>query len=179
MFGFQTITDLTAATEALRNARYGRIEAVDGCFRAVQLRPYPCVVSAFDIAALGSLRRRMTAGDRCWLYYNQPLRSSNYLVLKYVVSSRDGALASLRRVLEVLEEIARLKQSDALLCDVSSPRITAAMLGWVGWEAYCPSRRHRHYIRRFYGSYPPRPAWIERMSSAAGGAVFAVSGVVS
>lgn len=179
MFGFQTITDLAAGTESLRSGRYGRIEAVDGRFRAVHLRPYPCVVSAVDIAALSSLRRRTMAGDRCLLYYNQPLRSSNYLVLKYVASSRGGVLASLRRVMEVLEEIARLKQSDALLCDVSNPRITAAMLVWAGWEAHCPSWRHRHYIRRFYGSYPPRPAWIEWMSSTADGTAFAVSSAVS
>ena len=69
-------------------------------------------------------------------------------------------MGTLIRASAVLDEIARLKQSDALLCDVSSGRITTRLLSRWGWEPHCPSWFHRHYIKRFYGVYPARPAWL-------------------
>jgi len=60
----------------------------------------------------------------------------------------------------ILDEIARLKQSDALLCDAISERITTRLLSREGWEPHCPSLFHRHYIKRFYGVYPPRQGWL-------------------
>jgi hypothetical protein len=62
--------------------------------------------------------------------------------------------------LAILDEIARLKQSDALLCDAISERITTRLLSREGWEPHCPSLFHRHYIKRFYGVYPPRQGWL-------------------
>ncbi len=102
----------------------------------------------------GGWRHRYCAGDRIWLYYNQPRRFRNFLVLRYVVSNRDTSLATVRRALDALEEIARLKQSDALLCDAGNWRISAKLLDRLGWAPHCPSRWHRHFIKRFYGQYP-------------------------
>jgi hypothetical protein len=62
----------------------------------------------------------------------------------------------------VLDEIARLKRSDALLCDVSNWRISERLMARFGWEPHCPSRWHRHYIKRFYGEYPPPAGWLEK-----------------
>ena len=80
-------------------------------------------------------------------------------------------MATLRLGLAVLDEIARLKQSDALLCQVSNWRISAELLGRAGWVRHCPSRWHRHYIKRFYGVYPPKlrmKAECEPEASASG-----------
>ena len=115
----------------------------------------------------GNTFHRYFSGDRFWLYYNQPLRFPNFLVLKYVVSGRNTGFGSLARALDVLDEIARLKRSDALLCDVGNWRISTEVLGRWGWTPHSPSRWHRHYIKRFYGKYPPRAKWIENMLLAA------------
>ena len=63
-------------------------------------------------------------------------------------------MATVCRALAVLDEIARLKQSDAILCEVANWRISREMLARFGWVPHCPSRWHRHYIKRFYGEYP-------------------------
>ena len=165
MLGFQTVTDLIAGADVLRRRRYGRIEVADGAFRCVRLRPYPSLVSKPRIWLLGRFQHRFIPGDRCWLYYNQPLWHSNYLALSYVVASRDSTLASVDRALEVLDEIARLKKSDAILADVSNRRFSDRILARRGWEPHCPALLHRHFIKRFYGQYPPRPRWIERLDS--------------
>jgi hypothetical protein len=158
---FSTITDLTRGAEAIRRGRHGVIEAIDGQFRRVMLRPWPAVVSLPYVLLTGAWQHRHARGDRCVLYYNQPRRYPNFLTLQYVISTRAGSLASFYRVLDVLDEIARIKRSDALLTDVANWRISARLLTRLGWEPHCPSRWHRHYIKRFYGTHPPRPAWLE------------------
>jgi hypothetical protein len=157
---FETVTDLADGAETLRRRRYGVIEVADGRFHRVVLRPFPKIVSAPGILLFGGWYHQHRRGDRLRLYYNQPRRFSNFLVLKYVESARDTSIGTAIRALAVLDEIARQKGSDALLCDVSNWRITTKMLGHWGWAPHCPSRFHRHFIKRFYGSYPAPPEWL-------------------
>ena len=157
---FETVDDLTAGSELLRRRRYGIVEVVDGRFRRVLLRPFPKIISAPEIALAGRWHHNHRHGNRIRLYYNQPRRFSNFLVLKYVLSARQTSFRTLNRALDVLDEIARLKQSDALLCDVGNWRISTRLIGRWGWVPHCPSWFHRHYIKRFYGTYPPPAEWI-------------------
>lgn len=150
---FETVTDLEQGAEALRLRRHGVIEVVDGRLRSVRLRPYPAWVSAAYVLLVGRGEHRCGSVDRCLLYYSQPWRFPNFLALRYVVSTRRGSLASFFRALAVLDEIARIKRADALLTDVANGRISARLLARLGWEAHCPSRWHRNYIKRFYGVY--------------------------
>jgi hypothetical protein len=153
---FETVTDLREQAERLRR-RYGVIEVVDGELRRVVLRPWPKIVSAPGIWLFGGWHHRHCRGDRVLLYYNQPLRFPNFLVLSYFQSARDTTFRSVRRALGTLDEIARLKQSDAILCDVANWRISPRALARFGWAPHCPARWHRHYIKRFYGTYPALP----------------------
>ena len=86
----------------------------------------------------------------------------NYLALKYIVSTLGTSYATFRAALTVLDAIAALKQSDAILCDAANVRITDRLLARFGWEPHKPQRWHRNFIRRFYGNYPtvrlPLPA---------------------
>jgi hypothetical protein len=152
---FETVTDLDRGADVLRRRAYGVIEAVDGRFSHVRLRPFPKLVSVADVALWGRWYHEKRLGDRCRLYYNQPRRHRNFLAVKYVVSARGTSYRTFRRVLEVLDEIARLKGTDALLCELATWRITTGMMERWGWEPHYPSRWRRHYIKRFYGSYPP------------------------
>jgi hypothetical protein len=82
-----------------------------------------------------------------------------------VVSTRDASLASFRRGLVVLDEIARIKRSDAIICDAVNRRISARLLARWGWEPLGVGKLHRRYVKRFYGKYPARPeVWGEILS---------------
>lgn len=151
---WQTIDDLVANAALLRRRRYGVIEMEDERLKAVHLRPYPKVISVSGVVVLGGRVHNMTEGNRCWLYYNQPVWHSNFLVLKYVVSSHNGTLRTFRGALVVLDEIARLKRSDAILCEVANLRISDRLLHRWGWQPHVRSSRRRHFIKRFYGHYP-------------------------
>jgi hypothetical protein len=164
----RTLTDpFGADRRTLAHGRYGVIEVRNGQLAAIHLRRWPKLISALEVEWLGHRLHAHAPGDRCRLYYNQPRRCPNYLALKYVVSQRDCTLATFHRALVVLDEVARLKGSDALLCDVWNLRISDRLLARCGWEPHKPQRWHRHFIKRFYGTYPPpRPeACATRLSA--------------
>lgn len=139
---------------AIRKRRYGVIETINGRLHAIRFRRWPKLVTLFDVQWLGPRFHHRMPGDRCLVYYNQPLWHSNFLALAFVISTRDCTLKTFHGGLTVLDEIARLKRSDALLCDAWNARISDRLLARWGWQPHAPSRWHRNYIKRFYGSYP-------------------------
>ena len=94
---FEIVTDLAAGSETLRQRRYGVIEVADGHFRRIVLRPFPKIVSVPGISLMGGWLHRHRRGDHLRLYYNQPRRFSNFLVLQYVESARDTSMGTLTR----------------------------------------------------------------------------------
>lgn len=159
MFGcFRTLHDPFAQPDVLLRARYGVIDVRDGRLAAVHLRPWPKLISALEVTWWGTRRHATRPGNRCLLYYNQPRRHANFLALKYIVSDRDCTLATFHLALEVLDEIARVKRTDAIVCDAWNIRISDRLFARWGWEPHRPSRWHRHFIKRFYGEYPARRA---------------------
>jgi hypothetical protein len=150
---FETVSDLDAQAETIRTRRYGVIELCEGRVVAVHLRPWPKLVSLVGLL-WGQAYHKYIGGDRMWVYYNQPARWPNFLAVKFVVSSRNTSWATARRALAVLDDIAQIKRSDALLCDAANFRLSPRLLAREGWERHTSSRWHRNYIKRFYGSYP-------------------------
>ena len=152
---FETVTDLAAQAEVVCRRRYGVIEVADGRFQRLRLRPLPKFITLTDALIWGHWFHRARPGNRCWLYYSQPRSFSNFLALKFMVSTRQTTMSTIYTALAVLDDIARLKRTDALLCDVSNARISERMMARQGWEAHKPARWHRNYVKRFYGVYPP------------------------
>jgi hypothetical protein len=154
---FETITDLCLDADVLRRRRYGIIVVENGQFQRVVLRPWPKILVGPEVLWLGRWLHQRRGGDRVVLYYNHPWRFPNFLTLAYAISARETSMRSVRVCLEVLDEIARLKRSDALLCDAGNWRISERFMRRWGWVPHCPaSWWHRHFIKRFYGKYPLR-----------------------
>ena len=152
---WHTVTDLDRQADLIRRGRYGIIEMAAARFVAVHLRPWPKLLALPDLIPVGHHYHRHGPPDHCLLYYNQPRRFPNYLALKYVVSAVGTSLATFRGALTMLDAIAQLKGTDALLCDAMNSRISDRLLARWGWEPHKPQRWHRNYIKRFYGNYPP------------------------
>lgn len=152
---WEKVRDLATGAERLRRRRYGVIEVADDQFVAVHLRPWPKTVSVCGARWLGARQHRQRPGNHCWLYYNHPLSAPGFLALTYVVSARETTLLSFRGALTVLDEIARLKGSVAIVCEASNLRISDRLLRRWGWEQHLRSARGRHFIKRFWGEYPP------------------------
>jgi hypothetical protein len=55
----------------------------------------------------------------------------------------------------MLDEIAAIKRTDAIVMQAWNPRLTARNLARYGWAPHTADPRGRHFIKRFYGEYPP------------------------
>ena len=152
------ITDWTGSQEELRRRRYGVIETAAGGLVAVYLRPFPKLIAWPEFWPAQDDYHAAGQPDLCRLYYNQPWRHGNFLALKYIVSTPGTSFATFRRALVQLDRLAELKGSDALLCDAANSRISDRLMRRFGWEAHSPSRWHRNFIKRFYGTYPSENA---------------------
>ena len=81
-------------------------------------------------------RHERTPGDRCWLYYNQPWRLQQLSGPEVrAVSAATARWPPSRRAALALDEVARVKRSDAILCDAWNLRISERLLARWGWEA--------------------------------------------
>jgi hypothetical protein len=150
---FTTVTDWDAERERLRVRRYGVIETAGGELVAIHLRPWPKVISLPELWPVGAAYHARGAADRCLLYYNQPRRFSNFLALKYLVSTHGTSYATCRAALTALDKLAELKGTDAILCDAANTRLSDRLLVRQGWAAHKPQRWRRNFIKRFYGEY--------------------------
>jgi hypothetical protein len=145
----ENVTDLNAGEETLLRRRHGVIDVQNGRLCGVHLRPWPKLVSLVGVV-WGNCSHRYLPGDRMRLYYDQPRSCPNFLALKFAISSCDTTLKTALLSLQILDEIARIKRSDAILLDATNFRLSSRMLARFGWEAHAPSRWHRNYIKRLY-----------------------------
>ncbi len=150
----RTHDEWLAAVPAIRAGRYGVIETAAGKLVAIHLRRWPKMISLPEVWPVRVDYHTFGANDRCWLYYNQPRSCPNFLALKYVVSSRGTRMATPLAAAAVLDVIAEVKQTDAIVCDAANSRLSDRFLSRQGWEAHKPQRWHRNFIKRFYGEYP-------------------------
>lgn len=150
-----TVYDLRSERQRVIRGRYGVIVAAGGEFHSLELRPLPKLVSWPELWPVRLKFHARGPGDRCLLYYNQPLGMPNFLALKYIVSTEGTSYATFRAALAVLDAVAAMKRTDAIVCDAANTRLSDRLMQRWGWEPHKPQRWHRNFIRRFYGHYPP------------------------
>lgn len=138
-------------------ARYGVIEAFEGRVVSIHFRLLPKLLTFSETLWMRRLLAPWRRGDRCRLYYNQPLGTPRFLALKYLVSEPGATLATVNAAVKALDAVARVKCSDAILCQAWNGRLSEAMLSRWGWTRHCERQRGRHFIKRFYGEYPETP----------------------
>jgi hypothetical protein len=159
-------SDWNAAQETIRRRRYGVIETRGGAPAAIHFRPWPKLFAWPEFWPVGPVYHAGGQPDRCLLYYNQPLRYGNFLALKYMVSTAGSSFATIRAALVTLDHVARVKETDALLCDAFNFRISDRLMRRFGWEPHRPQRWHRNFVKRFYGCYPDGPLPWPKVSAS-------------
>lgn len=152
---FDQETELSDPQRKIFCRAYGIIEVIDGEFKCIKFKPWPKIISSMEIGLFGA--RSHDQGDikdHCRLYYNQPFFHKRYLALKYVVSTHGTSFRSFRLATRILDEVARIKNTDAIVCEVTNPSISNRLMKRWGWEKHLQDRPSRHFIKRFYGDYP-------------------------
>ena len=113
--------------------------------------------------AMDSRWRRIEC-DACELYFHESRWAPGFLTLDYVRCGPGTTLSTFYAATLVLDEIARLKKSSAIVANVTNSRISERLMTRWNWHRHCLGWYGRHYIKRFYGQYPAiDPVWRERL----------------
>ncbi len=152
----ESVYDVKAQQAVLRRRRYGVIEAANGKLVRIQLRPWPKFGSILEAHWIEATRSRRQRKDCCRLFYNEPIGNPGFLTLAFAESSINTSITTIFVTLSVLDQIAYLKNSNAIVAEVSNKRISDRALKHWGWERHLEHKPKRHWIKRFYGTYPER-----------------------
>ncbi|PQO42723.1 hypothetical protein [Blastopirellula marina] len=163
MLWLETLDNLNAAADLVRRRRYGIIRVTGGKFHSLSFRPWPKLISRFEIVTLGRWKHAQ-GGDDCRLFYNFPVTSPGFLTLAYIESTSQTSWKSLRRSAEVLDWIAEIRGANASVCELSNEKLSTRLMQRAGWEPHCQHLTGRHFIKRYYGEYPQH-AWLPKVSS--------------
>lgn len=162
-WGLSPVTDVAESAELLRSRRSGQIVTQAGRLQAIYGRWWPYAGNLLQ--AKWDALLRPVASDRCELFYHQTGAEGGFLTLAYVRSGKNTSPSTCYAATLVLDEIARLKQSSAMVCHVTNARISPRLLQRWGWQAHCLHWKGRHYIKRLYGNYPSiAPQWRRRLT---------------
>ena len=145
------VTDPRLQADLLRSWKNGRIIMHGGRLVAIRRRRWVFPVSIARVWF--QTRFKPGNSDECLLDY-QSSRLGGFMVLDYVRSGPKTQLATFRGACQILDEVARLRQSVAILAHVSTAAISDRLLIRWGWVAHASNLSGRHWIKRFYGVYP-------------------------
>ncbi len=161
--GLTPVTQIGQQSQQLAARRAGHIVVQGGRLVAVFGRWWPYLGN--HLRAAWDQRFRKTEADRCELFYHVAISSPQFLTLSYIHSGEKTSLASVYAATLVLDEIARIKRSFAIVCNVTNDRITDRVLERWGWQSHCHAWSGRHFIKRFYGNYPEiANSWRTRLT---------------
>lgn len=146
-------TFLNVRCDQLRRRRYGLIRVNRDGEASLYFRWWPKRVSIWESRTLGAWFHAGPHRDACRLYFAQPWGSESYLALTYIVTSHRTSLAWLRLAVALLDQVAVIKRSDAILCHVTNHRISDRLLRRWGWQPQSGASPSRLWIKRFYGDY--------------------------
>ncbi len=176
---FQTITNIEANRDTIQRRAYGVIQADDERFVSIRFRPYPKLISGAEAYWAGTWGKQEYKRNRCLLYFNQPLLHRNFLTLQYIVTTLNSSWTTCAVALSVLDRIAQIKQSDAILCELSYKKLSPRLMKRYGWERHLKQKKRKHFIKRFYGRYPDSFYYQEITQAPPGSARFPVVGTSS
>lgn len=146
----RSFSQLDSNENAISRIRCGRIVMREGRLERIEqhwLRSPVSVAQVWWQAKFAALE-----GDVCCLDYHVPRGMSAFVTLDYVRSGDATRYATAIGAFQVLDEIARLRKSYAIVAHVSNSRITDRHLKRAGWERHLLDWPGRHFIRRMQPS---------------------------
>jgi len=133
--------------DKLRSWRYGEIELTDGKLIAIYPRWWPRVGSQWE-SYQDSYFRTLPA-DFCRAYYAFPRRTPGYMSVLYARSGPNTQYKTILKAVSIIDEIAILNNSNAIVCQILSERGTERLMSRWGFVRHATSLGDNHYIKRF------------------------------
>ncbi|MFK8111731.1 MAG: hypothetical protein AB8B91_06000 [Rubripirellula sp.] len=159
MLRLASLSDPRQGEGEIRRWRCGRIVMQAGRLVEIQRRLACGSVSVAQVWWQSKYGRN--DDDICWLDYHQPFGMSAFLALDYVRSGTRSGYKTFIGACHVLDQIARIRGTSAIVAHVTNGNISDRLLERTGWEQHLAHWKGRHWIRRFYDGYPD-PSQIDR-----------------
>ncbi len=126
--------------------RYGVVEVHNDRSYRIYRRLLPKMPSVWE-AWLDAKWRRLPE-NQLRLYYNVSYRCEGYMILAYAQAGQNTSVANFRTGLSVLEEVAKLKRLQAIVCHATNPRLTERVMNYFGYTRHATHLKGYHYIKR-------------------------------
>lgn len=165
---FDSVYDVVLDAEKIHNRPYGVIDVVDEQLVAIHLRPWPKLISGIEAKWADGWGKKRSRKNQGQVFFSQPMAHRKYLTVSYIVSTLHTSMTTMLLSMAILDYVAYLKQSDAILAEVSNSRISDRLMQRLGFEQHLLESRKRHWIKRFYGEYPENRLLQEKLGISIG-----------
>lgn len=144
--GLGAITDVAQSRHRILACKYGEIELSGGAVVCIYPRWWPRIGSKWESAVESYLK--VLPEDSCRVYYAFPMRAPNYMSVLYAHSGPNTSYKTLYRGVTAVEEIARIREAHAIVCQVSNSRLSERLMKRLGYVRHALNLGDHHYIKR-------------------------------
>jgi len=136
--------------DELQACNYGEVLLSHGELVAIYPRWWPKIASRWE--AIQHTLLRSLPEDVCRAYYAFPRRAPGYMTVIYAHSGPNTHYRTLYRGVKVMEDIARLRNTKAMVCESVNARVDERLLNRWGYVKHAVSLGGNHYIKRLRDS---------------------------
>lgn len=112
----------------------------------IQKRLWPRIASSLDVI----WDEKSSAGEpnSCRVFLSFPKRAPGYMTVNYLRTGPDTEYRILARATKIVDQIAIVRNCQAIVCQVISRRISERLLQRWGYVPHAKSLGNGHFIRR-------------------------------
>ena len=140
------VTSVDGNADRIRSWNYGELELFDGKLLGIYPRWWPRIASEWESFRDSAIRSLPT--DFCRVYYAFPRRVPGFMSVLYARSGPNTKYKTLYRAVVVMEEIARLRDSHAIVCQMINLRASERLMNRWGYVRHALALGNNHYIKR-------------------------------
>ena len=127
--------------------RYGEIEVTSGSLVAIHRSWWPRIGSQYE--AYRDSYNRTLPSDSCRAYFAFPFRAPGYMSILYALGGPNMQYKTIYQAVLVMDQIAQVRESKAIVCQVISERGTERLMNRWGYVRHASKLGDNHYIKRF------------------------------
>jgi hypothetical protein len=132
----------------IRSRRHGVIQVRDRGMASIHFRRWAKVVTIWHTLWGTLWMHARRPGDFCELHYDAPRSCPDFLVIKWAYSHRQTTYQSTCTAMKLLDQVAAIRQAQAIVFQVSNDRITDRAAQRFGYQRHAHHLPGRNYIKR-------------------------------
>jgi len=144
--GLQEFSSIEGHEQAIRRYRYGEVASKSGALIRIAPRWWPRHGSEWEAYQESYLRH--LPKDFCRTYYAFPRCSPGFMSVLYAHSGPATRYRTLYRAVKTIDSIARIKNAQAIVCQIMNERASERLLKRWGYVRHAIKLGGHHYIKR-------------------------------